>query len=48
MENWSNKPVYGFGIWPKDEIEVKIDDKVFILCPLTKEKQASYHIDLTS
>lgn len=48
MRNWLNKPIYGYGVWPNKEKEVLIDDKIFVLCPLTKENQASIHIDLTT
>jgi len=46
MANWFNIGVHGYGKWPEKEKEVDIDGKVFTLCPLTKENQASFHIDL--
>ena len=46
MPNWFNIAVYGYGVWPKEEKKVNIDGKNFTLCPLTKENQASIHIDL--
>jgi len=46
MANWFNIGVKGYGVWPENEKEVDIDGKIFTLCPLTKENQASFHIDL--
>ncbi len=46
MANWFNINVFGYGKWPKEEKRITIDGKCFTLCPLTKEKQASMHIDL--
>lgn len=43
---WLNKPVYGYGVWPDIEKEVVIGNKTFVLCPMTRENQASIHIDL--
>lgn len=45
-QHWLNKSVYGYGVWPDKEKEVLIADKTFVLCPLTRDKQASIHIDL--
>ena len=46
MANWFNNSVFGYGKWPKEEKQVEIDGKAFTLCPLTRKKQASLHIDL--
>ncbi len=46
MAKWFDIGVHGYGVWPEKEKEVDIDGKNFTLCPLTKENQASFHIDL--
>lgn len=48
MTDWLNRPVFGYGVWPDKEKQVTVNDKVFWVNPLTKEKQASIHIDLVS
>lgn len=46
MTQWKNRAVYGYGYWPVEEKEIFVDNVSVWLSPLTKEKQASIHIDL--
>lgn len=46
--SWLNQPVFGFGVWPNQEIEVSINDVEFTLRPQTISSQASIHLNLAA